>query len=105
MIYKQIINALEMEFVYIEPGSFTMGSPPDERGRGCDETPHQVILSRGYYIQTTEVTQRQWRAVIDNNPSYFNRCGDDCPVERVSWNDVQQFIVPFRQACMKKILS
>ena len=40
-----------------------------------------------------EVTQRQWRAVMKNNPSNFSKCGDDCPVEEVSWDDVQEFIL------------
>jgi len=43
-------------------------------------------------MQTTEVTQGQWQAVMGNNPSYFNNCGEDCPVEQVSWNDAQEFI-------------
>lgn len=43
-------------------------------------------------MQTTEVTQGQWRAVMGDNPSRFKNCGDDCPVESVSWNDVQEFI-------------
>jgi len=43
-------------------------------------------------MQTTEVTQGQWKRVMGNNPSYFKACGDDCPVEQVSWDDVQEFI-------------
>ena len=43
-------------------------------------------------MMTTEVTQAQWEAVMGSNPSYFPNCGGDCPVERVSWNDVQDFI-------------
>jgi formylglycine-generating enzyme required for sulfatase activity len=44
-----------------------------------------------FYIGETEVTQKQWRAVMGNNPSSFKDC-DDCPVERVSWNDIQDFL-------------
>jgi formylglycine-generating enzyme required for sulfatase activity len=51
-----------------------------------------VTLTKGFYMQSTEVTQGQWKAVMGNNPSYFKNCGDDCPVEQVSWNDVQEFI-------------
>jgi len=40
----------------------------------------------------TEVTQSQWKEVMGYNPSYFKNCGDDCPVENVSWNDVKEFI-------------
>jgi formylglycine-generating enzyme required for sulfatase activity len=43
-------------------------------------------------MQTTEVTQNQWQSVMGNNPSYFKNCGDDCPVENVSWSDAQEFI-------------
>jgi len=72
-----------------------MGSPSNEKGRSDDEKQHQVTLSRGFYMQTTEVTQKQWKAVMGSNPSYFK--GDDLPVERVSWNDVQRFIENMNQ--------
>ena len=85
-------NSLGMKFVYIEPGTFTMGSPTSELGRESNETQHQVTLTKGYYMQTTEVTQGQWKAVMGTNPSSFDTCGDNCPVEGVSWNDAQSFI-------------
>jgi formylglycine-generating enzyme required for sulfatase activity len=93
----ELTNTIGMKFVYIKPGTFMMGSPTDEPGRGSDETRHQVTLTKGYYMQTTEVTQGQWKAVMDNNPSYFSSCGDNCPVEYVSWNDVQEFITALNQ--------
>ena len=74
-------------FVYIEPGTFMMGSPTGEDGRSDDETQHQVTLTRGFYLQTTEVTQGEWQRVMGNNPSHFANCGSDCPVEMVSWMD------------------
>jgi len=81
------------KFVLIPTGSFIMGSPSSEVGRDDDESPqHQVTISRSFYMQTTEVTQGQWKRVMGNNPSYLSSCGDDCPVEGVSWNDVQEFI-------------
>ena len=89
---KAITNSLGMKFVYIQPGTFTMGSPADEPGRDSDETQHKVTLTKGFYMQTTEVTQGQWKAVMGNNPSGFKDCGDNCPVENVSWNDAQKFI-------------
>ena len=79
-------------FVPILPGSFTMGSPSDEPGRYNDETQHRVTIGKPYYMQTTEVTQGQWKKVMGINPSHFKNCGDDCPVESVSWDDVQEFI-------------
>jgi formylglycine-generating enzyme required for sulfatase activity/tRNA A-37 threonylcarbamoyl transferase component Bud32 len=83
---------LGAKFVLIPAGTFLMGSPSHEEGRGNGETQHQVTISRPFYLQTTEVTQGQWRRVMESNPSYFSNCGDDCPVEQVSWNDVQDFI-------------
>lgn len=54
---------------------------------------HMVsIRGRNYEIGKHEVTQGQWKAIMGNNPSKFVNCGDHCPVERVSWNDVQEFI-------------
>jgi len=90
-------NSLGMTFVYIEAGSYTMGSPSDEPGRDSDETQHYVTLSKGYFIQTTEVTQGQWREIMGGNPSHFSNCGDDCPVEQVSWYDTQDFIEQLNQ--------
>ena len=89
----QLTNDFDMTFKYIEPGSFMMGSPEDEPGRDSDESPrHEVTFSEGFYMQTTEVTQEQWKAVMGENPSRFKNCGDDCPVESVSWEDARAFI-------------
>ena len=91
-VKKKITNTIGQEFVYIEPGTFMMGSPENEPGRDSDEIQHKVTLTKGFYMQTTEVTQGQWKAVMGNNPSSFKDCGDDCPVENVSWEDAQEFI-------------
>jgi len=90
-------NSLGMEFVYLPPGTFMMGSPPDESSRDDDEKQHRVTLTTGFYMQTTEVTQGQWHAVMGYNHSGFSYCGDDCPVENVSWHDVQSFIRKLNQ--------
>ncbi len=89
---KQFTNSLGMEFVWIEPGTFMMGSPENEEGRLDNEMQHEVTLAKGYSLMTTQVTQRQWKAVMGSNPSRFKKRGDDCPVECVSWEDVQAFI-------------
>ncbi len=88
---------MEPNFKLISAGTFTMGSPTDEPGRDSDETQHEGTLTKSFYIQTTEVTQGQWKAVMGENPSSFEKCGDDCPVETVSWNDVQEFIEQLNQ--------
>jgi len=89
---KTFTNSIGMKFVYMPPGTFTMGSPPGELGRDSDEIQHRVTLSEGFYMQTTEVTQGQWRSIMGTNSSYFENCGDSCPVDEVSWEDCQEFI-------------
>jgi formylglycine-generating enzyme required for sulfatase activity len=71
-------------FVQIQGGTFMMGSPANEPGRGADEIQHQVTVS-AFYMGEYEVTQREWCEVMGNNPSHFK--GDNLPVEQVSWYD------------------
>jgi formylglycine-generating enzyme required for sulfatase activity len=92
LCFPAMSETLKAKFVLIPAGTFMMGSPESELGRGEDETQHKVTISRSFYLQTTEVTQGQWKRVMGSNPSTFKNCGDDCPVEHVSWNDVQKFI-------------
>ena len=93
-------NDLEMAFQYIPPGSFFMGSHAEDSQRHVTEHRHRVTLKRGFYMQRTEVTQKQWKTVMGENPSEFRECGEDCPVERVSWNEIQVFLSKLNQ--MKK---
>ena len=89
-----------MEFVRIPAGSFVMGSPEDEEGRGSYERQHEVQISQGFWMGKYEVTQAEWEAVMGENPSIFDECGSRCPVESVMWdhsdpeneNHVQEFI-------------
>jgi len=69
-----------------------MGSGPEVPGHPADETSHEVVLTRGFWIGKTEVTQEQWREVMENNPSQFPSCGPKCPVETVSYDDIRQFL-------------
>ncbi len=85
------VNSLGMRFVYIPAGSFIMGSPENEKGRNWNETLHKVTLSRGFYLQETEVTQGEWSRLVSPNPSSF-KSGDNYPVDSVSWNQAMQFI-------------
>jgi len=80
------------KFVLIPAGAFMRGSPEKEPDRSSNEKQYKVKISKPFYMQTTEVTQGQWQKVMGNNPSEFKNCGDDCPVEQVSWNDAQEFI-------------
>ena len=85
-------NSIGMEFVKIPSGTFMMGSPESEKGRNIDETQHQVTISKSFYLGKYEVTQGQWKSVMGSNPSKFSGCGDNCPVEYVNWQDVDEFI-------------
>ena len=88
---REVRNSVGMEFVLIEPGTFQMGSPAGESGRGDDETLHTVTISQPFYLGKYEVTQGQWQAVMGDNPSEFSYCGHTCPVENVSWGDALGF--------------
>ena len=74
-------------YVYIEPGTFTMGSPGTEPGHESNEVEHEVKLTVGFWMKATEVTQAEWREAMSTEPSYFSSCGEECPVEQVSWYD------------------
>ncbi len=117
---RKVTNSLGMEFVYIPPGTFIMGSPSGEKGREKDEKQHRVTLTKGFYMQTTEVTVGQWREFIldsgyktqaetgggawigsgskweKKNGYYWDNPGfsqsESHPVTCVSWNDVWEFI-------------
>lgn len=84
-----------MEMVRVKGGCFQMG---DTFGDGeSDEKPVHEVCVDDFYIGKYEVTQGQWKAIMWNNPSDFKDCGDNCPVERVSWNDIQDFINKLNQ--------
>jgi formylglycine-generating enzyme required for sulfatase activity len=83
-----------MELVLIPEGRFGMGSPKSERGRGDDEVPVSVSVSKPFYLGITEVTQGQWRTLMGTSPwkgRDYVRDGDGYPATFVSWNDAQVF--------------
>jgi formylglycine-generating enzyme required for sulfatase activity len=73
--------------VVIPAGSFEMGSN-EYTG---EKPPHRVSI-KSFALGKYEVTQGQWKAVMGSNPSGFKECGDNCPVEQVSWDGIQQYI-------------
>lgn len=102
-------NSIGMELVWIPPGEFMMGSTEEDinvvffqallsndaakRQWYEKETPrHKVTIREGFWMGKYEVTQEQWVAVMGANPSSFASGGDNCPVERVSWDDIQVFL-------------
>jgi formylglycine-generating enzyme required for sulfatase activity len=88
----RLTNSIGMGFVLIPAGPFMMGSPDaDSEALDLEKPAHQVTISQPFYLGKYPVTQAQWEAVIGTNPSQFT--GDpNCSVERVSWEDVQEFI-------------
>jgi formylglycine-generating enzyme required for sulfatase activity len=85
----------EIEMIFVQGGLFTMGCTREQRGdcESDEKPPHQVLLN-DFYISKYEVTQAIWKEVMGTNPSKFNGC-DSCPVENVTWSEVQVFIRKF----------
>lgn len=80
-----------IKFVLIEAGCFAMGNPNPPSNLTTGETPsHHVCIDKPFYLGETEVTQKQWEDVMGSNPSKVKSY--DRPVDRVSWNDVQEFL-------------
>jgi formylglycine-generating enzyme len=80
----------DIQMVLVKGGCYQMGDTFGD-GQANEKPEHQVCVddfSIGKYV----VTQAQWQAVMGNNPSSFKDCGGDCPVEQVSWQEVQEFI-------------
>ena len=92
------VASISMDMIFCPPGTFTMGSPSSETGRGGDETEHSVTLSHGFYLGKHEVTQAQYETIMTGNPEGLNvkpsnwPNNNDRPVEKVSWNDAQVFL-------------
>jgi formylglycine-generating enzyme required for sulfatase activity len=76
-------------YVWINPGTFTMGSPEGEANRRENETQHEVTLTEGFYLGKCEVTQEEYERVMGQDPSRFK--GVKLPVEQVSWFDAIAF--------------
>ena len=83
-----------MDFVWIGPGTFIMGTP-DSLRYADDEDPEQVTISRGFYLGKFELTQRQWLSAMDTRPWLGQeraRQDPDVPATFISWHDVQQLV-------------
>ena len=79
-----------MAMVWLEPGSFMMGSPKEENGHFSDETLHKVTLTNGFWMGQTGVSWRQWLEVMGSQENVPTNV--DLPVTHVSWNDAQIFL-------------
>jgi len=85
------IAAIPDGFVLIQPGTFEMGSPVSEPGRRNDEDLHPVTLTRLFLIATTELTRKEWTATVGRDPSTFEGCAGDCPVDSITWFDAASY--------------
>ena len=90
VVKQQRIERLAGKMINVPAGSFQMGG-----SRDYEKPIHRVDI-KAFKLGQYEVTQKQWQAVMGNNPSRFKGC-DDCPVEKVSWKDVQGFIKQLNQ--------
>ncbi|MGA3208621.1 MAG: SUMF1/EgtB/PvdO family nonheme iron enzyme [Syntrophales bacterium] len=89
-----------MEFVPVAGGCFQMG---DVFGDGLpQEKPVHEVCVGNFYIGKYVVTQGQWKKIMGTNPSHFKNCGDDCPVEMISWTDVQTFVAELNNLSKQK---
>jgi sulfatase modifying factor 1 len=91
---KSITNTIGMHLQLIPAGTFTMGSPESEADREDDETQHPVTISKPFYMQTTEVTQGQWKEVMGTEPwkgEDFIKEGPGYAATCVSWDDAIAF--------------
>lgn len=90
------VKGVTFEMVYVRGGTFTMGGTK-EQSVECDndEKPAHNVTLGDYYIGKMEVTQKLWKAVMGNRPSFWK--GDDLPVENISWKDAQEFIKKLNQ--------
>jgi len=101
---ERFTNQLGMTFVRIPAGTFMMHKTNEKLYAKDDTTfilktfdpktrlQYKTSLKSDYYMQTTEVTQGQWKTIMGENPSFFKHCGDNCPVENISLSDIIEFI-------------
>jgi len=101
----EIADGVKMKFCWIPPGKATLGSPKEEKNHNDDEEEHEYV-TKVFWLGKYPVTQAQWKAVMVDNPSFFQPDGagknelqknkildtSRFPVERVSWDDCQKFL-------------
>ena len=90
-VFKDCPECAEM--VVVPAGSYLMGSKPDPSSKfkpGPEEQPQHKVTLKSFALGKYEITQEQWSAIVDNNPSTYK--GRSLPVQQVSWDDIQEFI-------------
>ncbi|MBD3183285.1 SUMF1/EgtB/PvdO family nonheme iron enzyme [Candidatus Poribacteria bacterium] len=103
----ELSGGASMDMIWIEPGSFIMGSPEDEPGREQNESPqHKVTITKGFWLGKYELTQAQWESVMgfrtwDNQ--VFVKRDENCPAVYLSWYHTQDFIEKLNSQADKHI--
>jgi formylglycine-generating enzyme required for sulfatase activity len=86
-------GARRLELILVEPGRFVMGCERTERGLVSREWwPHEVTISRPFYLGRYEITHGQWKAVMGKLPAACAEGDDDLPITHVTWNECQRFV-------------
>jgi sulfatase modifying factor 1 len=88
--------AAGIEVVFIKGGCYQMGNNSD------DDNPAHEVCVNDFSMGRYEVTQGQWKAVMGGYPAFVSNCGDDCPVQQISWDAVQKFIAKLNQTTGKQ---
>lgn len=105
VVRVQVADGVEMEMVWVEGGSFTMGSNATPKGvkltYALARPEHRVTVD-GYFIGRYEVTQGLWQAVMGENPSKFKGSAN-LPVESVSWTEAQEFAMRLSQMTGRRL--
>ena len=92
-----------IDLVLVKGGCYQMGDVFGDGNKEIeDETPVHKVCVRDFYLGKYEVTQEQWQKVMGENPSVFNACGKNCPVDSVSWDMAQSFIAKLNAMTKKK---
>jgi hypothetical protein len=80
-LHQEFVNTLGMKFNFVAPGYVRLGLNREKE-----------IFIDGFFIQTTEVTQQQWYALMNTAPFHFTQCGEDCPAENISYFEAEEFV-------------
>ncbi len=94
------VNGIETNMIFVEGGSFKMGCKGDRADCG-NIWPLIDMKVRSFYILRYEITQSLWETIMESNPSINATC-ENCPVENISWEDVQLFIQKVNNLSEKK---
>ena len=99
---KIITNSIGMKLTLIPAGKFVMGSPTTENERDVEELPHEVTITKPFYLGVYEVTQKQYEKFMGKNPSFFKQAVADLPADQVLWVEAVEFCKRLSNSVDKK---